>query len=277
MLMLTGNNTYSGSTTIAGGMSSATGTLAGTVTVNAGCSLAPGIGLSGGSLSVGSLTLKNGALLNYALGTGATDSSVAGPSSGRLTLNPNVTVTLSAGPNFAPTTTATYTYPLATVASGGTLTDSTSGASGEFTGWLLTGPGGSLPPTNHQYLFAISGGSLDLEVLGPATVATWGQTAGGTVSYSWTTASNWNPAVVPSGSNYLAVFPALGSRGDDHGHPGRQPSRQRSDLQQHERHLPPRSNSERPLQFPDAEQRRRDRRHQQQRQQFHRRAAGFQG
>ena len=164
---LTGSNIYTGTTTVTGGVLAVNGSLAGSgsvllsggalsgtgavggpITVNSGGTIAPGA--SGGTLTAESNVLLNsGAGLGYVLGT-TNDSFLA--VSGSLTLNPDVSLAISAGAsNWA----TGKTFVLAVAA--GDITDSSS----SFTGWSISGTGlGS-----HLYTLSIVGSnSLDLTV-----------------------------------------------------------------------------------------------------------------
>ena len=74
MLQLDGANTYSGATAVALGTLAGAGTVANTVTVNAGAHIAPGDNTSGnfggvGTLTLGGLTLNTNAQIDLDLGT----------------------------------------------------------------------------------------------------------------------------------------------------------------------------------------------------------------
>ncbi len=197
-------NTYTGPTLINGGALVVNGSLSssGAVTVNGACTLsgsgavgnitvltggtlAPGLA-GRGTLTASSLVLNYGAGLAYLLGTGAGGDSLLAMGGG-LTLNPVVTLTISAG-----TAWGNGTYPLTSGVT--SLIDNSSG----FVGWTVAGSGlGS-----HRYAFTLAGDNLDLAVTVPLTTTNWGASGGG----SFAGAGNWSGGVVPSGTNAMAGF-----------------------------------------------------------------------
>ena len=111
--------------------------------------------------------------------------------SGSLTLNPDVSLAISAGAsNWA----TGKTFVLAVAA--GDITDSSS----SFTGWSISGTGlGS-----HLYTLSIVGSnSLDLTVNAGPTNHSWSTTQGG----SWATAGNWSGGI-PTNYADMATFGA---------------------------------------------------------------------
>ena len=133
---------------------------AATVTVQAGGIVSPGWTGLGNTLTLGpgtSLTLQDGSILNYTLGTGVPGGDSLLSLGGDLTIGQAITWNITPEGSFG-----TDTYPLATIA--GTLTDSSSG----FNGWTATGLG------RLSYTFSLvsngGGETLDLNVSVPTFV-----------------------------------------------------------------------------------------------------------
>ncbi len=138
-LILSGNNTYSGSTNVNGGALSVTGSLngsgavnvngggllmgsgsVGNVTVISAGTLAPGYTAGAGTLNVANLTLQSGSVLNYTLGAPSGSNGYVNVS-GYLNLPASgVTLNLANGGSLTPGTYAMFQY-------GGSLTGATSG------------------------------------------------------------------------------------------------------------------------------------------------------
>jgi autotransporter-associated beta strand protein len=215
-LLLTGNNTYSGVTTVnAGGLavngslaSNSTiyvngglnGTLSGAGTVGNvqiwGAGLTPGYAGVGPVLTASSVSLLSGSLLNYTLGSvGAAGNSLLNVTGG-LNVSSNITLNVTPVSGWG-----NGTYELASFT--GTPT-------ANFTGWAVTGTGiGS-----HLYSFTDTGDSLDVVVspTGATTVSgTWTNTNNGTSS--WTGAGNWAGSLVPTTTNDTALFGSALSSG----------------------------------------------------------------
>ena len=143
-----GGSAASGTPTLGGG-----GSIHGLVTINgasggAAGHLSPG-GSAGTTLTLnGSLTLNDGAKLDYTLGTSPTLTSL--DNAGVLTLNPNLTLNVTQGSGFA-------TATLYTLISNFTfLSDNSS----SFSGWTATGVGSDTPT------FSIVGNNLDVTFTG---------------------------------------------------------------------------------------------------------------
>jgi autotransporter-associated beta strand protein len=183
-LTLTGNNTFSGNTTVNGGAliinsQRGSGTGSGTVTVNTGATLG-GNGIIGGQVSLtagatlapgsngfgtltitNSLGLNNGSILDFQLGTGGSQVSVTGD----LTLAGTLNLTASAG--FGPGTYPLFTYGGAL--SVATLTIGTAPAGYNYTvdssvagqvNVIVTGPRfGSVQANTHGLVLSGSGGT----------------------------------------------------------------------------------------------------------------------
>jgi len=154
-IILTGNNTYSGATTVSAGelringsasssaltvnsgaKLSGTGTV-GQVTINNGGEISPGSN-SVGTLTTGSLILNNSSVLNFELGTSSDQIIV----NGNLTLNGILNITNSGGFDAGDYTLITYT---------GTLTDNTVDI-------------GTVPMSSYQYSIQAGSGKVILHV-----------------------------------------------------------------------------------------------------------------
>ena len=159
------------------------GTMSGSVTAQSGATLAPGgltppVGASlAGALTIGgSLSLANGATLNFDLNATTADPlnitgllTDGGPSSVNLVFNQLTALAAS-------------TYTLATFNAGSTV------APGDFNYTNLNG-------------YVLTLGSSSLMLIGNSGPATW---QGGVLSTSWTDSTNWNGSV-PSGNGAIAV------------------------------------------------------------------------
>ena len=204
-----GSATGSGAVTVqTGGTLGGGGQIGGPVTVatngSAGSAnnghLSPSAGLSAATLTINStLVLSNHSYLDFDLnsanvsaGSGGNDLvNVPGDNGGdgNLTINPNLTLTITPGVSFGNGLYHLITYT-------GTLSDNSS----TFSGWTVAGSGlGS-----HIYTFSSNSGEIDLTVA-PVTVAllTWtGQTGGsGAANSNWTTSNtdtNWANGAVAS-------------------------------------------------------------------------------
>ncbi len=219
-LTLGGANTYSGNTTINGGTllaanitgtsASGTGTVTvggssaigsptlggngivtGSVTINSASGgaaghLAPGLGGTGTLSLTGGLTLNNGTVLNYTLGSAGTQASVSGAA---LTIGTGITLNVTRGLGF----TANTPYVLLHYSS---LTDNTS----TFSGWTVSGAAGDTA----AFSLDTNGDNVDVTFTPIRTVywigaggATWN-----TATANWTTsASAATPTTTFSASN----------------------------------------------------------------------------
>lgn len=219
MMTLSATNTYSGGTTLNGGILNITGALSsasGPVTVNSGGTLAgtgsvagattvasggaisPGNGGAGaaGTLTMpGALTLSSGAVLNMDLaGTTTSDKIAAGSS---VTATGTTTINLNALAGFA----GAGTYPLIT--STGTV------SAANFA--VGTAPAG------YSYALSASSGTLSVTVTAPPAAPTGvsASSATGSVSLSWTASAGATSYTVKrslsSGSGYAVLASGLTS------------------------------------------------------------------
>jgi autotransporter-associated beta strand protein len=215
-LLVTGSNTYTGGTfvnagklqidntagsatgtgpvTVAGGTLSGIGTASGNVNINTGGSLIPGD--SGvGTLTAGSLTF-NGASTStfYLSGSTLAANQFLISGNGTLTINGTDSVYL-----YQPGTTTAFstagTYALGTLGTGGVV--------GNLANFTVA----DVAPST-SYTFANTGGLFTVTIANSLANSAWAAD----VSGLWGTASNWNPAVVPTASGDVANFPTnLGS------------------------------------------------------------------
>jgi autotransporter-associated beta strand protein len=189
MLILTASNTYTGDTTINGGVLAingvtcssgnvfvnfsgalAGGGTAGNVTVNAGATISPGPN-GGGTLTLASLALDNDSILSSVLGTNTGADSLLSIV-GDLTLGSGVTVDVTPGANWG-----TGTYELADF--GGTLFDNSNG----FSGWTVAGS----DLGNYNYSFVLSDDNLELIVAAvpePSTLVLLGSGGAGLAAWA---------------------------------------------------------------------------------------------
>ncbi len=204
-LILSGANTYTGNTSVQGGVLIVDGSLGsggnvsvgaaatlsgsgsvGNVSLAAGGTIAPGV-LGSGTLTAASVAVNSGSILDYWLGAGnGADGCLA--VTGSLTLGSSVTVEVTPGGLWRP---GTYVLATASLA----IVDN----SNKFSGWTLAGTGLG----NDPYSFALSGNNLDLNVGGTAAVSgTWTASGGG----SWNTPGNWMGSNMPTSEGDTALF-----------------------------------------------------------------------
>jgi fibronectin-binding autotransporter adhesin len=200
-------NTYTGSTTINGGLlriSNATGsatgtgpvivnntstfggagTAAGAVTINAGAHLAPGVIV--GTLTVGSLTLSAGSIVDFEFNTTPANDLVSVATAGGLTINgAGVNLTVASTTNKW-TTPGTYNLFQYSGAIGGAGVNSLS---------VLN------PQAGLTYAFGSNGSFIILTIGATATLSDWTSTTSG----SWTNALNWSNGI-PSAQSDTAKF-----------------------------------------------------------------------
>jgi fibronectin-binding autotransporter adhesin len=220
-VVLSGSNSYTGTTSVISGNLQVTGslasgsavtvgntttgslapTLSGTGTVNGSVliqgtadvgsgsvgHLAPGTGGATGTLTVGSLTLNAGSQLDWNLTNPSTLTHVTVTTAGGLTINGGQLNINGGTGTFA----AAGVYNLI-------------GYSGSLTGAATNL---SLNATNqasgYTYTFGTAGGFITLTVAAPSTPpGTWVSSAGG----NWSTASNWSGSTVPNAAGSTATF-----------------------------------------------------------------------
>jgi autotransporter-associated beta strand protein len=214
--IVSGANTYSGGTTITNGVLSVqntsgsgtgtgpvtastggtlggTGTIGGAVTINSGGRLAPGASV--GTLTVGSLSLATGAILDYEFSVGPANDLLVVSNSGGLTLNSAAFNLFAAGTANTWSNTGTYNLIQYSGAIGGIGLDAT------WTTVSATNPHILNPAGGRTYGFGASGGFITLTISTTANLSTWNVNAGG----SWGAAGNWT-AGIPNGASDTANF-----------------------------------------------------------------------
>ena len=168
-----------------------TGTMTSSVTISSGGMLSPATSTTGGTLTIGSLTLNAGSLLAYEFGGGTNDLVSVTTASG-LTLNGGALSLYAAGgvnPLIANGTYDLFTY---SIAFGGLLSNLT----------VSNSQGGKTYSINDT-------GSIIQLVLGTAVSSDWSGTNG---DGSWTTdgvGGNWNGGVQPDSLGAVANFGSL--------------------------------------------------------------------
>ena len=241
---LSGNSSgFAGTTTVSAGTLKANGNLGGTVSVSSGATLA-GSGTVGavaittgatlspgtnpGTLTTGNMTLAVGGNYNWQLfnatgSAGTAYDTISG--TGSLTINAtsgspfaiNVWTLSGTGPdvngnaiNFSPTT--NYTWSLGTFSGGisGFAADAFSVVTSATNG--TGGFSNTFDPSTGTFSVAQSGNSLNLVYTYADPGASWNWTAG---TGSWSGASNWSPATVPSGTASLTFSGAGGTSTND--------------------------------------------------------------
>jgi autotransporter-associated beta strand protein len=207
-LNLTGDNTYSGATTISGGVlkannltgTSATGTsavsvgtsgtlggsgfISGAVTVNSTGIIAPGNSV--GTLTLGSLTLSAGSILNYEFNTTPANDYVNVTNPGGLTIN-------GGGFNLYDEDTANA---FSTIGSYNLI-----GYSGVIGGSGATSLAVLNPQPGRAYTFGATGSNVTLGIAAAGVISDWNADADG----SWNTAGSWT-AAIPDGAGATANF-----------------------------------------------------------------------
>ena len=224
VLILQGDNTYSGGTTISSGTLKATNTsgsatgsgsvtvasgatlgggntartqgfITGVVTVNNGGILAPGNSV--GTLTVGSLTLNSTSTNNFEFNTSTpTNDQVVVTTSSGLTLNGGKFNLYVEGGSTAFSTAGTYNL---IQYSGAVSGSSTSGGNLDST-WTTSSasnPHIANPQSGYLYAFDLSGGSLRVTITQGATVGSWNVDANG----NWTDTANWLGGSVPGANS----------------------------------------------------------------------------
>lgn len=206
-LSLTGANTYTGNTTVSGGvlkannnLGSATGTgavtvanggtlggsgtISGAVTVQTGGVVAPGNSV--GTLTLGSLTASAGSIFNYEFNSTPANDQIVVSNTDGLTLNGGGFNLYSEGTANTWTTTGSYNLIQYTGAIQGTGVGSLS---------VLN------PQAGYGYTFGNSGGFVTMDVSIAALISHWNVDASG----SWATAGNWGNGI-PNGSGEGAIL-----------------------------------------------------------------------
>jgi fibronectin-binding autotransporter adhesin len=172
----TGSATGTGVVTVEnGGTLAGTGSIAGAVAVQPGGSIAPGEGTGTGTLTLGSLALQTGSLLNFEFSSASAHDKIAVSSAGGLSISGGSVRLTQTGTDNA--FTSPGTYPLI----------SYSGA--------LTGSASSLSVANPQpgitYTFTTSGDTLSVTLATSGVFRNWTLNGSG----SWDDAANWNGTV----------------------------------------------------------------------------------
>ena len=209
-LLLSGNHTYTGNTTVAAGTlilngSTAAGsavsisggaTLAGTGTANgmvtpaSGGMIAPGqLGI--GTLKAGGLTLNNGAIVNFEFGGG--NDQITVNNAGGLVLNGGNLNLFNAGGTTSFSTDGTYTLFNFNGAISGALSNLTV----------------SNPTAGKFYNLASTASAVQLTI-GDATTREWNNSAGTGV---WTTGTNWIGGTAPNSVGESAKFGSAAAGG----------------------------------------------------------------
>jgi fibronectin-binding autotransporter adhesin len=207
-LILSGNNTYSGATTISGGLlkvnnvsnSSATGTgavsvasggtlggagfISGAVTVSNGGIIAPGNSV--GTLTVGSLVLSAGSILNYEFNNTPANDFIDVKDSNGLTINGGGFNLYEEGTLNPFSSENTY---------------SLIGYSGSIGGAGVTSLSVLNPQPGKAYTFGTTGSAVTLGIAASGLVSNWNVDSNG----SWNTGGNWS-AAVPNGEGETASF-----------------------------------------------------------------------
>lgn len=206
-LTLSGANSYSGATTISGGIlkannvsGSATGSgavtvasggtlggsgiISGLVNVNSGGIVAPGNSV--GTLTVGSLTAASGSIFNFEFNATPANDQIHVTDSNGLTLNGGGFNLFAEGTTNAWTTTGTYNL----LQYAGTIQGTGIGALSVLN-----------PQAGYGYTFGTSGGFVTLDVIVAALISHWNVDSSG----SWNTSGNWNNGV-PNGAGQGAIL-----------------------------------------------------------------------
>lgn len=185
----TGSATGTGAVNVATGTTlGGTGTAAGAVTVASGGILSPGLANSTGNLTVGSLTLGTGSIINEELTDSSTRDLITVTTSGGLVINGGGYNLYQTGGTNPFTTNGTYNLIGYTGAIGGTGVSALS---------VLNGAGGK------AYTFNTSGGFVTLAISNAGVTANyWNINADG----NWTTAPNWSLGSAPNGAGAFANF-----------------------------------------------------------------------
>jgi autotransporter-associated beta strand protein len=185
----TGSATGTGALNVASGATlGGTGTAAGAVTVASGGIITPGLANSIGNLTVGSLTLSAGSIINEEITDSSTRDLITVTTSGGLVINGGGYNLYQAGGTNPFTTNGTYNVIGYTGAIGGTGVSALS---------VLNGVGGK------AYTFNTSGGFVTLAVSNAGVLANyWNINADG----NWTTGSNWSLGSAPNGAGAFANF-----------------------------------------------------------------------
>ena len=209
-LELTGANTYSGATSISGGLlkvnnltgTSAIGTgsatvaagatlggsgfISGAVTVNSAGSLAPGNSV--GTLTIGSLTMDAGSKLNYEFNTTPANDFINITAAAGLTIN---------GGGFNLYNEGT-TDPFSTIGTNYNLI----GHSGAIGGSGISSLSVLNPQAGKSYTFSDTGTMVKLAIASSGVVADWSANANG----SWSATGSWTGGIVPNGGGQTANF-----------------------------------------------------------------------
>ena len=172
----TASVTVSGVSTLGG-----TGTIAGAVTINGPSHLAPGNSV--GTLTMGSLTIASGSILDYEF-AGSNDKAVVTTTSG-LTINGGGFNLYQEGGTTQFSTVGTYNL----IQYSGTLNGSVSNLS------VLN------PDATKNYAFSADGTHVNLAITA-SVISQWGLATGG----SWASTGSWTGSGVPNASGTTAIF-----------------------------------------------------------------------